>query len=95
MGVRVLDLSSYYERAVGQLRLDSLHASWLIFGDGFRQGFTRSLVKRLFDVGAASLLLVLAAPVMLRRRPSRSRWRADFRSSTGRSASGRAAGSST
>ena len=38
MGVRVLDLSSYYERAVGQLRLDSLHASWLIFGDGFRQG---------------------------------------------------------
>jgi sugar transferase (PEP-CTERM system associated) len=65
MGVRVLDLSSYYERAVGQLRLDSLHASWLIFGDGFRQGFTRSFVKRLFDVGASVLLLLLAAPVML------------------------------
>jgi sugar transferase (PEP-CTERM system associated) len=65
MGVRVLDLSSYYERAVGQLRLDSLHASWLIFGDGFRQGVTRSLVKRLFDVGAALVLLVLASPVML------------------------------
>jgi hypothetical protein len=54
MGVRVLDLSSYYERAVGQLRLDSLHASWLIFGDGFRQGFLRTFVKRLFDIGARS-----------------------------------------
>ena len=65
MGVRVLDLSSYYERAVGQLRLDSLHASWLIFGDGFRQGFTRTFIKRLFDILASSALLLLAAPVML------------------------------
>lgn len=65
MGIRVLDLSSYYERAVGQLRLDSLHASWLIFGDGFRQGMTRAVVKRVFDVGASLALLVLAAPVML------------------------------
>jgi len=65
LGVRVLDLSSYYERTVGQLRLDSLHASWLIFGDGFRQGLTRALVKRLFDLAAATVLLVLASPVML------------------------------
>jgi len=65
MGVRVMDLSSYYERAVGQLRLDSLHASWLIFGDGFRQGILRGVVKRLFDIQASLALLVLAAPVML------------------------------
>ena len=65
MGVRVLDLSSYYERTVGQLRLDSLHASWLIFGDGFRQGFGRAFVKRIFDVAAAVILVVLAAPVMM------------------------------
>jgi sugar transferase (PEP-CTERM system associated) len=65
MGIRVLDLSSFYERAVGQLRLDSLHASWLIFGDGFRQGIMRSVVKRLFDIQASLALLVLAAPVML------------------------------
>jgi sugar transferase (PEP-CTERM system associated) len=65
VGVRVLDLSTYYERAVGQLRLDSLHASWLIFGDGFRQGFTRAFVKRVFDILAASVLLVLASPVMI------------------------------
>ena len=65
LGVRVLDLSSYYERAVGQLRLDSLHASWLIFGDGFRQGLVRAFVKRVFDIAAAFVLLVLAAPVIV------------------------------
>jgi len=65
MGVRVLDLSSYYERAVGQLRLNSLHASWLIFGDGFRQGIVRTVVKRLIDIFAATALLLLALPVMV------------------------------
>jgi len=64
MGVRVLDLSTYYERAVGQLRLDSLHASWLIFGEGFRQGYSRSFVKRVFDLGAAITLLLLALPLI-------------------------------
>ena len=65
MGVRVLDLSSFYERTVGQLRLDSLHASWLIFGEGFRQGYTRTFVKRVFDLCSATILLLLALPVML------------------------------
>lgn len=64
-GVRVLDLSSYFERTLGQVRLDSLRASWLIFGDGFRQGFLRSLVKRVFDLVVASCLLVLTLPLML------------------------------
>ncbi len=64
-GIRVLDLSSYYERALGQVRLDALHASWLIFGEGFRQGMVRTTVKRLFDIAVSSVLLVLAMPVML------------------------------
>jgi sugar transferase (PEP-CTERM system associated) len=64
-GVRVLDLSSYFERALGQVHLDSLRASWLIFGDGFRQGMLRTFIKRLFDIVAASILLLLSLPVML------------------------------
>src|SRR5581483_5281362 len=64
-GIRVLDLSSYYERALGQVRLDTLHASWLIFGEGFRQGFVRTTVQRLFDIAVSFVLLVLAAPVMV------------------------------
>ena len=64
-GVNVLDLASYFERALGQIRLDSLRIGWLIFGEGFRQGWQRTFVKRLFDIVAASILLLLALPVML------------------------------
>jgi sugar transferase (PEP-CTERM system associated) len=64
-GFKVLDPSSYFEQVFGQVRLESLRASWLIFGEGFRQGLLRTVVKRAFDVFATSLLLVFAAPVML------------------------------
>lgn len=64
-GVLVLDLSSHYERMLGQIRLDALRAGWLIFGGGFRQGPGRTLVKRIFDVVAASVLLVIFSPLML------------------------------
>jgi len=63
-GVRVLDLSSFFERVQGQVRIDSLKASWLIYGDGFRQGFARTFVKRCFDLVASSILLTVAFPVM-------------------------------
>lgn len=65
LGVRVLDLSSFFERTQGQIRVDSLRASWLIYGDGFRQGWSRTFVKRCFDLVASGLLLILALPVML------------------------------
>jgi sugar transferase (PEP-CTERM system associated) len=64
-GVRVYDLSAYFEQMLGQIRLDALRAGWLIFGDGFRQGVWRSTVKRLFDIVCATGLIVLAAPIML------------------------------
>lgn len=64
-GIRVLDLASHFEQTLGQIRLDSLYAGWLIFGDGFRQGTFRTLVKRLFDVFCASILIILALPIML------------------------------
>lgn len=63
-GVKVLDLSSFFERTHGQVPIGSLKASWLIYGDGFRQGAARRTVKRCFDLVAASMLLLLALPVM-------------------------------
>ncbi len=64
-GVKVFDLSSFFERTHGQVPLDSLKASWLIYGDGFAQGWLRSTVKRIFDIAVAIALLILALPVML------------------------------
>jgi sugar transferase (PEP-CTERM system associated) len=64
-GIRVLDLASYFEKTLGQIRLDSLYAGWLIFGDGFDQGYFRSLTKRISDIVFSMILLILALPVML------------------------------
>lgn len=64
-GTRVFDLAGFFEENFGQIRLDSLYAGWLIFGDGFNQGAVRSAVKRAFDIVFALILLVLALPLML------------------------------
>lgn len=64
-GIKVMDLSSHFEQTLGQIRLDSLYAGWLIFGDGFSQGAFRTFVKRLFDIVCASILIILATPVMM------------------------------
>lgn len=64
-GVRVVDIATHFEKTLGQIRLDSVSAGWLIFGEGFAQGWVRALVKRLFDIVCAGILLLLALPVML------------------------------
>lgn len=64
-GIRVFDISTYFEKTLGQIKLDYVNAGWLIFGDGFNQGFVRTVVKRVVDVVASLTLLVATAPVML------------------------------
>jgi sugar transferase (PEP-CTERM system associated) len=63
-GIRVLDLASHFEQTLGQIRLESLYAGWLIFGDGFQQGAMRTIIKRLFDIVCASILILLSLPIM-------------------------------
>jgi hypothetical protein len=36
-GVKVTDLSSFFEQYKSRVRIDLLRESWFIFGDGFRQ----------------------------------------------------------
>ncbi|HCF25387.1 MULTISPECIES: TIGR03013 family XrtA/PEP-CTERM system glycosyltransferase [unclassified Novosphingobium] len=64
-GVHVNDFSSFIERETGRVDLDTVNPSWLIFSDGFSSGRAiSSAVKRLFDITASSLLLILSAPVI-------------------------------
>jgi sugar transferase (PEP-CTERM system associated) len=63
-GVPVYDLSAFYERIRGEVPIESLKASWLIYGDGFAQDPMRAFVKRAFDVSASLFLIVLNLPVM-------------------------------
>ncbi|WP_157264948.1 TIGR03013 family XrtA/PEP-CTERM system glycosyltransferase [Azohydromonas aeria] len=64
-GVRVLDMSTHYERALGQLRVDCIEPALLVFGTGFNQGPLRMGIKRLSDLLSSMLLLLVAAPIML------------------------------
>ena len=64
-GVRVVDIATHFEKTLGQIRLDSVNPGWLIFGDGFQQGFMRTLVKRVFDIVFAVLLIIVSTPIML------------------------------
>ena len=64
-GTKVYDLNTHFEKTLGQIRVEFLSASWLIFGDGFNQGALRTVVKRVFDIVSAGVLLLVSAPVML------------------------------
>lgn len=64
-GITVTDYSTFWERETGKVDLDALHPSWLIFSDGFVGGWLQATFKRLFDILASVLLLVLTAPVLL------------------------------
>ena len=64
-GIKVTDLSAFFEQHQSKVRIDLLRESWFIFGDGFRQHKTRMFVKRTFDIVASGVLLVLSLPVML------------------------------
>ena len=64
-GIKVTDLSAFFEQYHSKVRIDLLRESWFIFGDGFRQHRTRMFVKRTFDIVASGVLLVLSLPVMV------------------------------
>jgi len=64
-GIRVMDLTSFYERELGILKLDNLRASWLILGTGFDQGLFRDMIKRTFDILVSLLLLIATLPILL------------------------------
>jgi sugar transferase (PEP-CTERM system associated) len=64
-GVKVTCLPEFYERFKGEIPIDSLKVGWLIYSDGFRQGWGRTVVKRIFDIVASTALLVPGLPLML------------------------------
>jgi sugar transferase (PEP-CTERM system associated) len=64
-GVSIIDLSTFFEREAGMVQLNVVDPSWLVFSGGFDYSTPRRLSKRFFDLVAASVLLLLAWPVML------------------------------
>lgn len=65
-GVHVNEVSSFLERETGRIDLRSTNPSWLIFSDGFTSGRRlSSILKRVFDIAASLILLIVALPLIL------------------------------
>ncbi|SCX55897.1 TIGR03013 family XrtA/PEP-CTERM system glycosyltransferase [Nitrosospira sp. Nsp1] len=64
-GIKVTDSAAFFERERGQIRVNTLYPSWLVFGGGFDQSLLRSGIKRIFDLAASGVLLAVTLPVML------------------------------
>jgi sugar transferase (PEP-CTERM system associated) len=65
-GVHVNEISTFLERETGRVDLQSVNPSWLIFSDGFSSGrMLSSMFKRLFDITASLVLLILTLPLVL------------------------------
>ncbi|KVW96879.1 TIGR03013 family XrtA/PEP-CTERM system glycosyltransferase [Thiobacillus denitrificans] len=64
-GIRILELSSFFERENGHLQLDSMNASWMILAEGFHQGMLRDTIKRLFDLVVSAAMLAVSLPIMV------------------------------
>jgi len=63
-GVQVTDLARYFERVHNRVPIELVKVSWLIYGNGYRQGPLRSFVKRASDLTLATLLFVMTLPLM-------------------------------
>jgi sugar transferase (PEP-CTERM system associated) len=65
-GVHVNEVSTFIERETGRIDLRSVNPSWLIYSDGFSSGRRLStLAKRIFDIAASGLLLIIALPLII------------------------------
>ena len=64
-GIDVVDAQTFFERETGKVRLETLHPSWLIFSDGFRQAGMQLIAKRSFDIAASLMILFVAFPLMV------------------------------
>ncbi len=64
-GIRVVELLTFFEREVGQIRIDIMNPTWLFTSDGFYKSRARDIVKRLFDLVVSTSLLILSIPIQV------------------------------
>jgi len=61
----VRDVVSFLEDENGYVNVELAKPSWLIFSDGFRTDFLRTVGKRVFDIFVALALIIVTLPVTL------------------------------
>ncbi|HEX6928373.1 MAG TPA: TIGR03013 family XrtA/PEP-CTERM system glycosyltransferase, partial [Gammaproteobacteria bacterium] len=64
-GIAVTQAASFIERECGRIAIELAEPSWWLYRGGFSgNGFGR-LIKRIFDLAAGAVILLIASPVML------------------------------
>lgn len=64
-GTQVTELLDFFERYTGAIAIESLNPSSMIYSEGFSGAAMGDWKKRVFDLFASSLLLIVALPIML------------------------------
>lgn len=64
-GIDVIDILGFFEREQGKIPLDIMRPDWLIYSDGFDKSAMKSVGKRIFDIVASILILLITWPFML------------------------------
>jgi len=64
-GVRIVDGASFYERESRKVALEMVTRGWLVFSDGFTVSSVSGYGKRLLDICAAGILLLVGLPLMI------------------------------
>lgn len=64
-GITILDTPTFLERETGTVDLELTDPSWLVFGHGFRYGFSITGVKRSLDIAFGLILLLVSSPIVL------------------------------
>ncbi|PIE37852.1 MAG: sugar transferase [Gammaproteobacteria bacterium] len=63
--IRVMDVATFMESETGKIMLDHIKPSTIVFSEGFRQNSLATLLKRVFDIAASLLLIILTWPLLL------------------------------
>lgn len=64
-GLIIYEAGDFIERQVKKIRLDTLHPSSMIFSDGYSRAVMNTFGKRVFDVVASVVMMILSLPVMI------------------------------
>ena len=64
-GIRITDPLGFIERELLKLEESMLRPSWALYSDGFVYSQSRDVIKRIFDIAVALLLVLIAWPLML------------------------------
>ncbi len=65
-GIIITDYLTFWERETGQVLLEALDPSWMIYSDGFRVGRRlNGAVKRLIDIVVSLIFVIFLSPLLV------------------------------